>query len=51
MDSKCCVLECEESATVFTEGLALCPRHYIEMDRENKRLIFKGDTRAELKSS
>lgn len=51
MDIKCCVLGCEQPATVFTEGLTLCPEHYIEMDREHKRLMFKEDTLAKLKSS
>ena len=41
LNDKCCVIDCEQSATVFTGGLVLCPKHYIEMDREHKKLIFK----------
>jgi hypothetical protein len=41
VNGKCCVVDCEQSAVVFTEGLDLCPRHYIEMDKEHKHLIFE----------
>ena len=43
LNGKCCVIDCEQPATVFTEGLVLCPKHYIEMDREHKKLIFKKE--------
>ena len=43
MNTKCCVSECEKSATVFTNGLSLCPRHYLEMDKEQKTLMFKAE--------
>jgi hypothetical protein len=41
LNDKCCVIDCEQPATVFTEGLVLCPKHYLEMDREHKKLIFE----------
>ena len=44
MNPKCCVLDCKQFATVFTKGLVLCPEHYIEMDKEQKKLIFKAKT-------
>ena len=48
MDTEYCVLECEQPATVFIEGLSLCPKHYIEMDREHKRLMPKSRYPTEL---
>jgi hypothetical protein len=48
LDTECCILECEQPATVFTEGLSLCPRHYLEMDREHKRLMSKSGYSTEL---
>jgi hypothetical protein len=44
MNPKCCVLDCEQPATVFMKGLVLCPRHYIETDKEHKTLKFKAET-------
>ena len=48
LNTECCVLKCEQLATVFIEGLSLCPKHYIEMDREHKRLMPKSRYPTEL---
>lgn len=46
--TECCVFKCEQPATIFTKGLRLCPRHYLEIDKEHKTLMFKAEAQEEI---
>lgn len=41
MTPKCDVVGCDHPATIFEKSRAYCPKHYLEVAKEGKKLTFK----------